>query len=179
MKKKMGSTLAVYPLPVAVVGSEQNGRINYNAIAHVGIMDFQTVSLSMGKMHYSNQGIKENKTLSINLTSMEMFDKMTYVGSVSGADADKSQVFESEYGELKGAPMIKEAPVSMECEVIDIYDRPEFDVFIVKIVNTYVREDVLTDGKIDYAKVMPVLDAPLSGYFQLGEEIKVKKENGE
>lgn len=120
MKKKMGSTLAVYPLPVAVVGSEQNGRINYNAIAHVGIMDFQTVSLSMGKMHYSNQGIKENKTLSINLTSMEMFDKMTYV-----------------------------------------------------------REDVLTDGKIDYIKVMPVLDAPLSGYFRLGEEIKVKKEKGE
>lgn len=108
-----------------------------------------------------------------------MLEKMNYVGSVSGADTDKSKVFESEYGELKGAPMVKDAPVSMECEVIDIYDRPEFDIFIVRIVNTYAREDVLTDGKIDYTKVRPILDAPLSGYFQIGNEIKVKNGGNE
>lgn len=175
MRKNLGSVIAMYPLPMAVVGSEQNGRVNFNAIAHVGVMDFHTLSLSMGKMHYSNAGIKENKTLSINLTSPEMLEKMNYVGSVSGAQMDKSQVFEVERGTLKGAPMIKNAPVSMECEVIDVYDRPEFDIFVVNIVNTYAREDVLTDGKIDYAKVRPILDAPLSGYFQLGEEIKVKE----
>lgn len=49
MRKNLGSVIAMYPLPVAVVGSEQEGRINYNAIAHVGVMDFQTLSLSMGK----------------------------------------------------------------------------------------------------------------------------------
>lgn len=171
MKKSLGSTNALYPMPIVVVGTEVNGKTNYITIAHVGIIDHGTLSISMGKNHYSNQGIKENRTLSINLTSEDMVEKMDYVGKVSGAKEDKSQVFESIYGVLKGAPMIKDAPVSMECEVIDIYDRPQFDVFIVKIVNTYCDENVMTDGKIDYAKVKPVLFNMSFGYWKLGDRI--------
>lgn len=170
MKKNIGKKNALYPMPIAIVGTEAEGKPTFLTIAHVGIMDHTTLSISSGKIHYSNQWIKKNGTLSINIPSMDMAEKMDYVGTVSGAKVDKSGVFETVKGALEGAPLIKDAPISIECKVIDVYDRPEFDVFICSIENTYVKDEVLTNGKIDYAKVDPILyDMPMFGYWHLGE----------
>lgn len=172
MKKNLGSVNALYPMPTVIVGSEFKGKINYNTIAHVGILDHDLISISMGKIHYSNKGIKENRTLSINFPSSDMVIETDYVGMKSGAKIDKSQVFESFFGTLKGAPMIKKAPLTMECEVVEIIDRPDFDVFLLKIVNTYCEENVLTNGKIDYSKVNPMFfDMPSRTYWKLGQDI--------
>jgi flavin reductase (DIM6/NTAB) family NADH-FMN oxidoreductase RutF len=170
MKKNLGPVNALYPLPTVLVGTEVAGKINYIAIAHVGIIDMDLLSISMNKQHYSNQGIKEHRTLSINFPSADMVTQTDYAGMVSGAKYDKSQLFESFTGSLKGAPLIKEAPLVMECEVVDILDRPNYDVFLVKPVNTYCDEAVLTDGKIDFAKVNPILfDMPRRKYWRVGE----------
>lgn len=172
MKQNLGVKNALYPMPVVVVGSAENGKENFNTIAHVGIIDYTTLSISMGKIHHSNQAIKENRTLSINLPAAYLLEKVDFVGMVSGNKVDKSGVFKTFYGTLKNAPMIQEAPISMECEVIDIYDRPEFDVFIVNIVNTYCEESVLTEGNIDYAKAQPFFyDMPGFSYWNLGNRI--------
>lgn len=170
MKKNIGTVNALYPMPVVLIGTEVEGKVNYITIAHVGIIDFHTLSISMGKIHHSNKGIKENRTLSINFPTENMVVKTDYVGIVSGAKIDKSAVFESFYGELKWAPMIKDAPLCMECEVVEIIDMPQHDVFFVKPKNTYCEEEVLTDGKIDLSKVKPFLfDMPLRKYWKLGE----------
>lgn len=90
----------------------------------------------------------------------------------SGAKVDKSQVFESFSGTPKGAHMIKKAPLNMECEVVAIYDRPHFDMFLVKVVNTCCNEEALIDGKIDYAKVDPILfDMARFKYWHLEEKV--------
>jgi flavin reductase (DIM6/NTAB) family NADH-FMN oxidoreductase RutF len=170
MKKNLGEVNALYPMPVVLVGTEVEGIINYINIAHVGIIDMNTISLSMAKFHHSNKGIKENKTLSINIPSDDMVIEADYVGLVSGSKVDKSQVFESFYGKLKGAPMIKNAPISMECEVVDIIDMPNHDVFLVRPKNTYCEEEILSDGKIDMAKVKPMFfDMHQKKYWKLGE----------
>ena len=170
MKENLGKINALYPMPVVVVGSESEGRKNFNTIAHVGIIDHGVLSISMGKLHYSNAGIKKNRTLSINIPSADMVEKVDYIGMVSGKKVDKSHVFETFRGSLQGAPMLEEAPICMECEVIDIYDRPDFDVFIVKIVNTYCDAAVLTKGKIDYEKANPFFyDMPGFNYWNLGK----------
>jgi flavin reductase (DIM6/NTAB) family NADH-FMN oxidoreductase RutF len=170
MKKNLGAVNVLYPMPIVLVGTEVEGKVNYLNIAHVGVIDMNTMSLSMGKVHHSNKGIKENRTLSINFPSEEMVIEADYVGMVSGAKVDKSEVFESFYGELKGAPMIKNAPLSMECEVIDILDMPNHDVFLVRSKNTYCDEEVLNEGKIDLAKVKPMLfDMSQRKYWKLGE----------
>ena len=54
--------------------------------------------------------------------------------------------------------MPKDVPLSMECEVDDIYETKGFDNFILKIRNTYAREEILGDnGKISYEKLKPAL----------------------
>jgi len=169
MKKNLGPVSALYPTPVTLIGTEVNGKINYINIAHVGIIDFNTLSLSMVKTRYSIKGIKENMTLSINIPSENMVIKTDFVGIVSGADYDKSTIFESFYGQLKGAPMIKDAPICIECQVVNIIDMPKHDVFFAQPVNTYCNEEILIDDKIDFSKVKPILfDRPQGKYWQLG-----------
>jgi flavin reductase (DIM6/NTAB) family NADH-FMN oxidoreductase RutF len=172
MKKNIGSLNVLYPTPTVLVGTEVNGKINYIAIAHIGIIDHNTISLSMGKNHFSNIGIRENKTLSINIPSEEMVIETDFMGIASGFKTDKSKVFESFYGEVKGAPMIKNVPLSMECEVVDILDHPTHDIFLVKSINTYCEEDYLTNGKVDISKIKPILfDMRQGKYWGIGKEI--------
>lgn len=172
MKKNLGAVNTLYPSPIIIVGTEIHGKINFINIALVGLIDKDTLSISMGKIHYSNQGIKENMTLSINLPSEAMVVEADYVGLVSGAKVDKSNVFEIFYGDLKGAPMIKEAPLSMECEVVDILDMPNHDVFLVRPKNTYCNEEILTNEKIDICKIKPLLfDTHFRRYLGIGAPI--------
>jgi flavin reductase (DIM6/NTAB) family NADH-FMN oxidoreductase RutF len=171
MKKNLGAVNALSPILTTVIGTEVDGKINYFTVAYVGIIDQDVLSISVNKIRYSNQGIKKHGTLSVNLPSIDMAVEADYVGRVSGAKVDKSQVFESFLGSLKGSPMIKNAPISMECEVIDILDRPNTNVYLVKVVNTYCNENVMTDGKIDYAKVDPMFfDLAQIKYRKLGEK---------
>ena len=170
MKKELGKVNALYPIPTVIIGTEADGRPTFITIAHVGIIDLNTISVCSGKKHYSNQWIKKNGTLSVNLPSQDMLEKTDLAGSVSGWNEDKSGLFEVEKGSLPGAPLIVDAPVCMECRVIDVYDRPFHDVFICSVENTWVKEEVLTDGRIDYAKVQPVFyDMPGFGYWGLGD----------
>ncbi len=78
---------------------------------------------------------------------------------MSGNKEDKSNLFPYEMGEA-GAPVPKEVPLSMECEVEDVYETKGFDNFILKIRNTYAKDEILGDnGKISYEKIKPVLFA--------------------
>jgi flavin reductase (DIM6/NTAB) family NADH-FMN oxidoreductase RutF len=87
-----------------------NGKPNYITIAHVGIMDPGTVSLSMSKAHYTNAGIKENGTFSVNIPSAKIVKETDYCGLMSGKNIDKASLFKTFYGKLKTAPMIEECP---------------------------------------------------------------------
>lgn len=172
MKDKIGNQNALYPMPVTVVGALVSGKPNFITIAHVGILNAASphfISLGMGKIHYTNQGIKENKTFSVNLPSEDMMRKVDYVGIVSGKKVDKSKVFESIFGELQTAPMIKDCPISMECRLVNTVELPTHEVFIGEIVATYADERVLTNGKIDVAKLKPLLfDMSSRKYWSLG-----------
>ena len=171
-KKNLGSLLALYPKPMTVVGTEVNGKVNWLVVGHTGIIGHDRIMVSLSKSHYTNQGIKKSKKLSVNLVSQAMLNKADYVGSVSGADTDKSKVFTYHMGE-NGSPVIDEAPVTMECMVEDIYETEGFESFVCSIVNTYASEDVLdNEDKLDYTKLKPVLfEFPTYSYIAAGEII--------
>ena len=171
-KKNIGNLLALYPKPMTVVGAEVKGKVNWLVVGHTGIIGHDRILVSMSKSHYTNQGIKDSKKLSINLVSREMLPKADYVGSVSGASVDKSNVFEFHWGE-NGTPVIDASPLTMECNVVDIYETEGFDNFICSVVNTYATPAVLDDtGKLDYTQLKPVLfEFPTYSYIATGEII--------
>jgi flavin reductase (DIM6/NTAB) family NADH-FMN oxidoreductase RutF len=172
MKKKLDGINVLYPTPTTIVGAMVEGKPNFLTIAHIGIVNHAKpclISLSLGKVHYTNAGIRENKALSVNIPSEDLVVETDYVGIVSGKKTDKSGVFKIFYGELESAPMIKACPLNMECKLYDTYDTPTHDVFIGEIVQTYADETVLTEGKVDISKVKPLLfDMSSINYWSLG-----------
>lgn len=172
MKKNIGSVLALYPMPVVVVGTMINQKPNWLLVAHVGIIGHDRIMISCAKQHYTNQGIKENRAVSVALVNEDMLKKADFVGGVSGRNADKSEVFSYLVGDY-GVPIIEEASLVMECSVEDIYDSDNFDNFILKIQNTYAEPSVLGEnGKVDYMKLRPVLfDMPNYEYIRTGDVI--------
>lgn len=171
-KKNIGNVLALYPKPMTVVGAEVEGKVNWLVVGHTGIIGHDRVLVSMSKSHYTNQGIRKSKKLSINLVSREMLQQADYVGSVSGASVNKSGVFKYHWGE-NGTPVIDASPLTMECNVEDIFETEGFDNFICSIANTYAAPEVLdSEGKLDYTQLKPVLfEFPTYSYIATGEII--------
>jgi flavin reductase (DIM6/NTAB) family NADH-FMN oxidoreductase RutF len=175
MKKALGGINALYPTPTVIVGAVVDGKPNFITIAHIGIVNHAKpylISISMGKVHYTNPGIREHKEFSVNIPSENLAAETDYVGIVSGKKVDKSGVFEIFYGSLSKAPMIKACPVCMECRLFDTYDTPTHDLFIGEIVETHAEEFVLTEGKLDVSKVRPLLfDMHTVKYWSLGHAV--------
>lgn len=173
MKKNIGAVVGLYPTPVVIAGTVIDNKVNWINIAHAGMIGFDRIMLSMGKEHYSNQGIIESKTVSVNLVNEDMLVETDYVGMVSGLNVDKSEVFEYYMGELENSPIIKKSKLVMECEVIDNYETETHDNFILKVVHTHAEENVLNEyGKIDYEKVRPILfEMPTNTYLRTGDKV--------
>src|SRR3972149_9690804 len=172
MKMKLGIKNCLYPMPTTLVGALVNGKPNHVRIAQVGIMDLTSVSLGMNKSHFTNLGIKENKTFSVNIPSTKMVKETDYCGLVSGKNDDKAHLFKTFYGTLETAPMIEECAINMECQLVKTVDFPNHDIFIGRIAETYCDESVLTDGSVDFDKLQPILFVMNEGsYRRIGGKI--------
>ncbi len=157
MKVKLERKDCLYPMLTTLVGANINGKPNYAPIAFVGIMDFANISIGINHKHYTNTGIKESKTFSVNIPSLEMVKRVDYCGLVSGRDVDKSKLFKTFYGILETAPMIEECPINMECRLVQVLNFPRHDVFIGEVVEAYGDDQYLTEGSVDLSKVQPIL----------------------
>lgn len=172
MKKKLGSLLALYPMPVTVIGAMNGEKPTWTLVAHVGIIGHDRVLVSLAAPHFINGCIKAVKKLSVNLVAEEMLPQAAKAGAVSGAKEDKSSLFPYSLGEA-GVPVIEQSPLVMECGVVDIYETPGFESFICSIDNTYVEESKLDEqGKPNYETLRPVLfEFPAYQYLRTGEVI--------
>jgi flavin reductase (DIM6/NTAB) family NADH-FMN oxidoreductase RutF len=129
------------------------------------------VAIALNKAHYTNQGIKDNKTFSVCIPSENIMKATDYCGIVSGLKADKSGVFDVFYGKLKTAPMIIECPVNLECSLDKVVDNGSHEIFIGDIVSTFTEEKYLTAGAIDTKKVNSfMLSLNDRIYYALGEQ---------
>lgn len=170
MKKNIGSQLALYPMPVTVVGAMNGEKPTWTLVAHVGIIGHDHVIVSLASAHFINGCIKKNQKLSINIVDEAMLPQVDVAGSVTGAKEDKSKLFAYELGE-NGAPIIQDAPLTMECMVTDVYNTNGFESFICTIDATYIDEKHLNDqGKINYHSLKPVLfEMPTYEYLKTGD----------
>jgi len=173
-KINMGSTIPAYPMPVSLVGAHVDGKPNFLAVAWFTMVSYKPprIAIALGKGHYTNPGIKENKTFSVCLPSEDMAEITDYCGIVSGKKTDKSEIFDLFYGELNTAPMIRACPLNMECTLVEIVESSLNEIFIGEIVGTYTEERFLTDGKSDFKKIKPlILSQPDTSYWSLGEPL--------
>jgi flavin reductase (DIM6/NTAB) family NADH-FMN oxidoreductase RutF len=175
MEKIQLSTQTIcYPMPCSLVGVNVGGKPNYLTVAWFSMVNFKPpyFMIALGKSHYTNPGIKETGTFSVNIPSAAMADVTDYCGLVSGKKYDKAKMFETFYGKLKTAPMIKECPFNVECKVIQTVDLPVDEIFIGECIAAYSDERYLTNGVPDMRKIAPfILSMPERKYLALGAEV--------
>ena len=185
----LGATIPAYPMPVSLVGARVDGKPNFLTVAWFTMVSHKPprLAIALGKGHYTNPGIKENKAFSVCLPSEDMVEATDYCGMVSGKKTDKSEVFEVFYGELKTAPMIKGCPLNVECKLVEIVEGDSNEIFIGEIIGTYTEGSFLTDGKLDFRKMKPLilshtdlsywrLGEPVAGAWNIGKKFKPRKE---
>jgi len=171
-KINLGAKIASYPMPVVLVGANVKRKPNFLAVAWfmVAAHTPPKVAVALNKAHYTNQGIKENKTFSVCVPSEDMIEATDYCGLFSGHKADKSRIFDVFYGNLKTAPMITKCPLNLECKLDKVIDNSSNEMFIGDIVSTFTEEKYLTDGAIDIKKVKPfTLSLDDRNYHSLGQ----------
>jgi len=171
-KIDLGPNAYVYPMPVVLVGAMVDGRPNFMTVAWVNRVNSQPPiwAVGLGKRHYTPVGIIANKTFSINFPSADMVAKTDFCGIVSGKRIDKSSVFDVFHGSLRNAPMIRECPLCVELEVVEIIDLPTNNLVLGEVKATYTEERYLSDGKPDIKKMNPlILTMPDNAYWTVGE----------
>ena len=52
-----------------------NGKPNYVLAGHVGLIGHDRIMVSLAKPHYTNQGIKETRALTVNIVDEAMLEK--------------------------------------------------------------------------------------------------------
>lgn len=173
-KKAIGQNTYLYPMPTAVIGTEVDGKVNFLTVAYIGIINHMPAMLqiSLGKVHFSNLGIKKNGTFSVNLVSSKQAKEADFVGIKTGGDYDKSQIFDVFYGETPYAPMIKNAPLTIECSVEKVIDFDTHETIIGRINQTHIEDDCMTNGKPDLSKIDPLIfSMHENAYYKVGEKI--------
>jgi flavin reductase (DIM6/NTAB) family NADH-FMN oxidoreductase RutF len=171
-KKEVTIETICYPMPCSIVGVNVEGKPNYLTVAWFSMVNFKPpyMMIALGKAHYTNSGIRENGSFSVNIPSTAQAAETDYCGIVSGKKFDKSKLFTTFYGTLKTAPMIAESPYSLECKLIQTVGLTGDELFIGEIVAAYSDDRYLTDGVPDLAKIDPfVLSMTEKKYLALGK----------
>jgi flavin reductase (DIM6/NTAB) family NADH-FMN oxidoreductase RutF len=179
IKNKIKPSAFLFPMPVVIVGANVNGKANFETLAYVGIIEYKPplISIASYETHHTNIGIRKNRTFSVNTPTESIIEATDYYGIVSGKDADKSEVLDVFYGELKTAPMIHKSPLNLECKVIKIIDLKELvdvekshTLFIGEVMNAYADDEYLTEGTPDITK-LKTFTYSLGKYWKIGKEL--------
>ncbi len=155
MRITQGPKIYFYPLPILVVGAQVQGKPTFTTIAWGTPIEDEPplVLLAIAKEHYI---LSERETLeffSVNFCSQDQVAALDYCGIVSGFEQDKSLVFPVEMGK-HGAPLVGDAPLSLECRVREMLDIGESCWLLIgEVLDTYVEEDCLVDGKPDVSRM--------------------------
>ena len=179
MKTQFGPTGIFFPLPTALVACGTVDNPNIIAIAWITMLDESppTIGFSVRKERHSFYLIQKHKEFSVNIPSSKHVKEADFCGIYSGRDTNKFK--ETGFTPLKGskisAPIIKECPLNLECELaesIDINDR----IFIVgHILETHVDSDKVLDKeklKFDMNKMDPIVYcSKIREYWSIGDKL--------
>jgi flavin reductase (DIM6/NTAB) family NADH-FMN oxidoreductase RutF len=185
-KNKIKLSSYLFPRPVVLIGADISGKPNFEPLAYISSVEDKPplISIASYETHFTNIGIKENGTFSVNTPSEDILEGTDYCGIVSGRENDKSKVFDVFYGELKTAPMISKAPLNLECRVIKTFIIKDLtgaekghELFIGEVVNAYAEEEYLTEGAPDISKIN-TFTYSMKQYWNVGKPISKAWEIG-
>ncbi len=165
----------LFPLPPVMVTCGTMEKPNVLTIAWTGIINSEPpmTYISVRPSRYSHDIIKEAKEFVINITTLELAKACDYCGVKSGKNTDKfkDMGLEIEPCKMVKAPMLKKAPVSLECKVVDIKSFGTHDMFTAEIVNVNVDDRYLEEDNRLALEKAGLLVFAHGRYYTMGRDL--------
>lgn len=177
MKNSWKPGTVIYPLPAVLVSCGATPEeYNLLTVAWTGTVCTSPPMcyISVRPERYSYEIIRRSGEFVINLTTEEMTRAVDWCGVRSGRDFDKFREtgLTPAPAQIVAAPIVAEAPVSIECRVRQLLPLGSHDMFLAEVVNVQVDSRYIDPESGRFALERAGLIAYSHGeYFALGEAI--------
>lgn len=177
--------------PLLVVGTyDDQERANFGLFDRGGIVTSKPqthISIAVRRTSYTHRNLMERKAATLNIPSVANLAEADLFGSVSGMKDGKfldklaASRLTAEKGKAVNAPLLREFPISLECELVELESLDPgsaFDLAILKVVKAWVEEGYVNDrqavnpkpsGLPEIAFLIPGRSDGNTGYYGLGD----------
>ena len=177
MKHNWKPGTMIYPLPAVLVSCGSTPE-EYNLLTVVWTgticTDPAMCYISVRPERHSYDIIKKNMEFVINLTTEELAFATDWCGVRSGRDYRKFEEMKLTPGQatVVKAPIVEEAPISIECRVKEIVHLGSHDMFVAEVVNVLADDHYLNPKteKFELDRAKPLVYAH-GEYFGLGRKV--------
>ena len=161
--------LVTTPQPCVMIATwDENHTPDVMMAAWAGQYDYKQIVVSLSK-HKTTENFEKTGAFTVSFADIHTVAESDYFGLVSGNDVPDKVAkvgFTATPSPNVDAPIIKEYPLTLECKVVSWAD----GILVGEVVNMSADERILTDGKIDLAKLQPIVfDAASMSYRAIGE----------
>ncbi len=173
-RKSFGAKPYSYPQPVFIIATyNEDGTADAMNAAWGGISEEDELSFCISAGHKTTKNFLRTGAFTVSMADADHVVACDYVGIATGntiKDKMERAGFTVTKSELVDAPIINELAICIECKVRS-YD-PETCRLVGEIVNVSADESVLTEDKVDVAKVRPITFDPFNNaYHVIGEKV--------
>lgn len=184
-RKNFGSQPAIVtPQPVMMIATyDENGVPDVMPAGWASQCDYDKVTFELAP-HKTTDNIRLKKAFTVSFATQETMAQSDYFGIVSGnkvPDKVKRAGFTVTPSPNVDAPIINEYKLTLECKVIEFDEAEGRDTRVVgQVVNWSGDESILTDGKVDLAKLKPIMfDSSYRIYRAIGDSVGQAWHSGE
>lgn len=165
----------LFPLPPVMVTCGTMKKPNVLTIAWTGIVNSEPplTYISVRPSRFSHSIIAKSKEFCINLVNLPLAKACDYCGVKSGAKTDKFKDMNlalEDCSKIK-APQLKDAPITLECKVIDSEKMATHEMFLAEIVNVNIDDKYLEEDERLAVEKMGLIAFAHGRYYTLGRDL--------
>jgi len=172
-RKNFGSqhALVTTPQPCVMIATwDKDHNPDVMMAAWAGQLDYNQIVISLSK-HKTTDNLELTGAFTVSFADERTMAESDYFGLVSANDVP-DKVARTGFTFIPSpnvdAPIINEYPLTLECRVVSSED----GMLIGEVVNQSADESILTDGKVDLAKLKPIVfDAAGMCYRAIGDSV--------
>ena len=172
-RKNLGASHALMTTPqpcVMIATWDKDHTPDVMMAAWAGQYDHNQIVVSLSK-HKTTENLELTGAFTVSFADIRTVAESDYLGIVSGnnvPDKVAKAGFTITPSPNVDAPIINEYPLTLECKVVSWAD----GILVGEVVNMSADESILTDGKVDLAKLQPIVfDAAGMCYRAIGEVV--------
>lgn len=163
--------LVTTPQPCVMLATwDANHTPDVMMAAWAGQYDAKQIVISLSK-HKTTENLELTGAFTVSFADIHTVAESDYLGIVSGNQVPDKVArvgFTVTPSPNVDAPIINEYPLTLECKVVSWKD----GILVGEVVNQSADESILTDGKVDLAKLQPIVfDAAGMCYRSIGDVV--------